>query len=128
MYLWRFEQFTSATERRAITDWRRNVLSPARRAILDTFLDRIAKMESWPIGICSPLRGYSGKRELRWTAENVEHRIFGYYSGPRTFIMLIGCTHKGKIYDPPGVFETMVDRSRKLQTGEGALSEYALSK
>jgi hypothetical protein len=128
MYRWRFEQFTSAAERKAIDDWRRNVLSPARRAIFDTFLKRLAKMESWPTGICDPLKGYPGKWELRWTAEKVEHRIFGYYGGPQVFVMLIGCTHKGKIYDPRGAFETMVDRARKLQTGEGTPSEYALSK
>jgi hypothetical protein len=129
MYRWRFEQFTSATERKAISDWRRNVLSPARRAIFDTFLDRIAKMESWTTEICRPLKGrYSGRWELRWTAEKVEHRIFGYYSGPKVFVMLIGCTHKGKIYDPPGAFETMMDRLRKLQTGQGGLSEYAFPK
>jgi hypothetical protein len=127
MYQWRFEEFTSAAKRRAISDWRRNVLSPARRAIFDTFLDRIAKMESWPTEICYPLRGYSGMRELRWTAEKVEHRIFGY-RGSKVFVMLIGCTHKGKIYDPREAFETMVDRYRKLQTGEGGLSEYELSR
>jgi hypothetical protein len=128
MYRWRFEQFTSAAGRKVISDWRRNVLSPARRAIFDTFLDRIAKMESWPTGICNPLKGYSKRWELRWTAERVEHRIFGYYGGSQVFVMLIGCTHKGKIYDPPGAFQIMVDRSRKLQTGEGTLTEYALPK
>jgi len=126
MYVWTFEQFTSGTGRGAISDWRRNVLSPARRAVLDTLLRRISKMESWPTGICNPLTGYPGKRELRWTAERVEHRIFGYYGGTKVFVMLIGCTHKGRIYDPPEAFNTMLDRERKLQAGEGELTEYAL--
>lgn len=125
MYLWTLKQFTSS--RPAIEDWRRK-LSPARRAHLDTFLKRVGKMESWPLGICDPLKGYPGKWELRWTAEKVEHRIFGWYEGPHTFVMLIGCTHKGNIYDPAEAFKTMMDRDRKLKTKEGTLSTYEISR
>ena len=122
-WLWSFEQFRSANGRDAITDWRKGI-SPGRRAILDIFLDRIAKMETWPSGICDPIRGYSGYWELRWTAEKVEHRIFGYYGGSFRFVMLIGCTHKGRVYDPPGAFQTMKDRKRKITVGEGVLASY----
>ena len=86
--LWRFRQFRSANGRDAIDDWRKG-LSPARRPVMDVFLDRIAKMQSWPSGTCDPLTGYSGYWELRWVAEKVEHRIFGYYAGPLKFAMLI---------------------------------------
>src|SRR5690348_2257898 len=123
--VWTFQQFRSGSGRDSITDWRKG-LSPARRAALDVFLDRIAKMSSWPHGICDPLKGYKDCWELRWTAGKVEHRIFGFYSGRLLLSMLIGCTHKGRIYDPPGVFDTMVDRRRKLTTGEGTLSAYEL--
>jgi hypothetical protein len=124
-WAWTFQQFRSANGRDAILDWRKG-LSPARRAIFDVFIDRIAKMKSWPSGICDPIRGHSGYRELRWTAEKVEHRIFGYYGGPSLFVMLIGCTHKGKVYDPASAFQTMEDRRGKLKAGEGALSIYEL--
>ena len=83
-------------------------------------------MKSWPSGICDPIKGRSGYWELRWTAEKVQHRIFGYYGGPSQFVMLVGCTHKGKIYDPPSAFQTMQDRSGKLKFGEGTLSNYEL--
>lgn len=121
--LWRFEQFRSANGRDAIDDWRKG-LSPGRRAVMDLFMDRIAKMQGWSSGTCDPLTGYSGYWELRWTAEKVEHRIFGYYAGPLKFVMLIGCTHKGKVYDPPSAFQTMLDRKGKLTRGEGTLSIY----
>lgn len=87
-------------------------------------MDRIAKMESWHSGICDPLRGHSGYWELRWTAEKVEHRIFGYYGGVRLFVMLMGCTHKGRVYDPPEAFQPMKDRKRKVSGGEGKLVKY----
>jgi hypothetical protein len=125
--LWTFRQFRSlANEKDSISDWRKR-LSPARRATLDIFIDRIAKMSVWPRGICDPIRGkkYKGYWELRWTAEKVEHRIFGYFSGQFLFVMLVGCTHKGKVYDPPSAFETMKDLRRKLDdTKEGMLSVY----
>jgi hypothetical protein len=123
--VWTFQQFRSASGRDSILDWRKG-LSPARKATFDIFMDRIAKMKSWPSGMCDPIKGHSGFWELRWTAEKVEHRIFGYYGGSSVFVMLIGCTHKGKIYDPPSAFQTMEDRSGKLKAGEGTLSTYEL--
>lgn len=126
--LWTFQQFRSlASEKDSIGDWRKR-LSPARMAVLDLFMDRIAKMKTWPLGICDPIRGKENKGywELRWTAEKVEHRIFGYFgSRPFLFVMLVGCTHKGKVYDPPSAFQTMRDLRRKLDnTKEGVLSVY----
>ena len=125
MRVWRFKQFRAWSGRRAIDDWRLR-LSPARRAIFDTFLDRIAKMQSWPAGICDPIRNHAGCWELRWTGEKVEHRIFGYFGEGEEFNMMIGCTHKGKIYDPPGVFETLNQRKRHVQDGKGGLDEYTI--
>lgn len=83
-------------------------------------------MAKWPAGICDPLRVYSGYLELRWTAERVEHRIFGYFKGTFCFVMLVGCTHKQRVYDPPSAFETMKDRRGKLDKGEASLTAYEL--
>ena len=121
--LWSFAQYKSASGRRVITDWRKN-LTPARRASLDLFLNRIGKMETWTPDICKKLKGYSEFWELRWVAEKVEHRIFGYFDGSRRFVMLAGCTHKGRVYDPPGVFDTINDRKRKLSQSEGVIANY----
>jgi hypothetical protein len=121
---WTFYQFCSvASGRDSISDWRKR-LSPARRAVFDVFMDRIAKMGTWPNGICDPIRGQKGYWELRWTAEKVEHRIFGYYGGPSQFVMLIGCTHKGKVYDPQDAFNTLKKLRQKLEVKEGVLSIY----
>lgn len=118
-------EFASAAGRKAISDWRGR-LSPARRAIFDVFLSRLCRMERWPAGICDPVKGRQNKGiwELRWTAEKVEHRILGYFAGPREFVMLAGCTHKGRVYDPPQVFATAADRRRMIDAGEGILTDY----
>jgi hypothetical protein len=127
-WIWRFEQFQSSSGRDMISDWRRR-LTPGRRAVFDTFLDRIAKMKAWPGGICDPLRtprrqGDAAYWELRWTAEKVEHRVFGYFGGESLFVMLLGCTHKGRVYDPVDALQTMRDRRRKILAGEGRLVRY----
>ena len=92
---------------------------------MDIFLKRIVKMQSWPTGICDPIKGHTGNWELRWTAEKVEHRIFGYYESS-SFVMLVGCTHKGKTYDPHGAFEMLKDRVAKLARGEGTICDFEL--
>ena len=84
-------------------------------------------METWPTGTCKSLKGFPGYFELRWTSEKVAHRILGYFEGPKTFVMLVGCTHKGKVYDPPGAFQTMLDRKQKLIQKEGSLAKYDLA-
>lgn len=123
MYVWRFKQFVAWTGRKAIDDWRSR-LSPSRRAIHDVFMDRIAKMDSWPSGICDPLKNHAGCWELRWAAEKVEHRLFGYYGVGKWFIMLVGCTHKGKVYDPHGAFEILDERKTQIENGAGGLIDY----
>jgi hypothetical protein len=122
-YVWSFRQFKALSGRKAINDWRKG-LSPARQATLDKFLDRVAKMQTWATGICDPIKNHAGCWELRWTSEKVEHRIFGYYRGEKEFVMLVGCTHKGRVYDPPGAFQVLDERKRKIENGEAELDEY----
>ncbi len=40
--------------------------------------------------------------------------------------MMVGCTHKGRIYDPPGVFETLDARKDKVSRGEGGIDDYEI--
>ena len=117
------KQYRSSNEREAIADWRKS-LSPYRKAFLDGFLKRIANLQDWDGGLCKKIKGHPGCWELRWTAEKVEHRIFGYYDGPKVFAMLVGCTHKGKVYDPSDAFGTLKNRKAQIQKKEASLSPY----
>jgi hypothetical protein len=48
----------------------------------------------------------------------VEHRLFGFCWPARlNFTILIPCTHGGKVYHPPGVFETAASRMSELKNG-----------
>src|ERR1700733_15034150 len=43
----------------------------------------------------------------------VQHRLFGFYWPERlNFTVLIPCTHKDDVYDPPNVFDTAAARIR----------------
>jgi predicted small lipoprotein YifL len=73
------------------------------------------------------LRGksYKGLGEIRWETANVQHRVIGC-AGPQAgeYIFLIGCTHKGPVYDPPSALDTAVQRMKFLRNGEGGTREH----
>ena len=81
-------------------------------------------MDTWANGMCDPIRG---NWELRWVAENVQHRSFGYFgSAPHLFVMLHGCTHKGKVYEPQGCLETVDTRKKQIAQGKASTVAYEL--
>src|SRR5260370_39938299 len=61
----------------------------------------------------SAARNHAGCWELRWTAEKVEHRIFGYFGEGKEFNRMVGCIHKVKIYSPTELFERLDQRNRQ---------------
>jgi hypothetical protein len=122
---WQLKQFRSASGREVISDWRRKDLSPGRRSGMDLFLKRIVTMPDWPSEICKPLKGHTGYWELRWTSEKVEHRILGYKE-LESFVMLVGCTHKQRVYDPHGAFQILRDRISKLERKEATICDYPI--
>lgn len=89
------------------------------------FLKRLTQMTEWDAGSCKKLKGSGGYWELRWSAEKVEHRILGYFDS-EVFNMLVGCTHKGKVYDPQSAFDTMRTRHKQILDGSGSLKDYEL--
>jgi hypothetical protein len=63
--------------------------------------------------------------ELRWTSEDVQHRILGFY-GDGVWYALVGCTHKQGVYSPADALETAVKRKHQIQNGEVTTVEYDL--
>ena len=87
----------------------------------------MAKKQVWEPPDIEPLRGapYQGLTELRWKSGRLPHRIFGYYTAPNEYLMLIGCTHRDT-YDPPNVFDTVLVRRQQIQNREAYIAEYNL--
>src|SRR5258707_379016 len=103
------------------------------KADLDTFLRTMAKTSKWARGDIHPLSGdpSKGLTELRWTSGKVEHRIIGFQlaytnAGLHEYLMLIGCTHKQRVYSPPDAIATANDRRKMIASGQATTSEYPL--
>lgn len=99
---------------------------------MDAFLKRLAKLDEWAPSDIGPMRGAANKglTEIGWPSGKVEHRIIGYRledaEGLHRYLMLIGCTHKGRVYTPADAIATAAERRRKFESGEATTSEYLL--
>jgi hypothetical protein len=122
---WRFLEYQTGLGRKVITDWR-NGLPVGPRADMDLVLSDLAKSERWKWPQVDALKGdrYRGLIELRWKSSGVQHRIVGEYDGPKRFLMYVGCTHKGNVYDPPDAFDIAYKRRRDRLNGTGGVCEY----
>jgi hypothetical protein len=125
---WSFAQYVSPTGRKTISDWRAAMAPGPFKAEMDTFLRLMAKTQVWTPPQLGALKGnpYRGLTELRWRSGNIQHRLVGYYTSPGKYLLLIGCTHKDRRYDPPDALDTAADRRAKVLSGEASTSEFAL--
>src|SRR5687767_14569436 len=116
MDIWQFMDYISPQGRNMIADWYGKLLTQ-ERADFDTFIRILAKTRQWHRDDFRWLKGkrYAGLGELRFKSERKQHRVIGFYGvGPQQFTMLIGCTHKQNIYQPPGCFNTAVRRKSEV--------------
>ena len=128
MIKWRLFQYVSPNGRRAIEDWRKQLPVGSPRADLDTFLKVMVNSAKWEPPDIAFLKGdrYKGITELRWKSGRVPHRILGYQTGDHEYLMLIGCTHNARKYDPPDAMETARRRREEIQKGAASSNEYTL--
>jgi hypothetical protein len=98
------------------------------RADLDQFLNVLAKKAYWTYPDIDSLKGskYKGLSELRWQSGRVQHRLIGYAEEATVYVLLIGCTHKQRRYDPTDALDTAADRKKKIKSGEATTCEYQL--
>ena len=120
--------FVSATGVNHVAKWYRKKLSLQEQSNLDTLLDILAKQKTWTFPDYLALSGakYKGLAEIRLKGDQrIQMRLIGF-QGPNAgqFTFLIGCFHKGSIYDPPSCFDTAVSRKRDLDNGNGSICEH----
>jgi len=115
--------------RKSIDDWRRRLPVGQPVADMDAFLKIMVKKEDWAPPDIAPLKGskYRGLSELRWRSGNVPHRLIGYRDGERTYVLLVGCTHNARKYDPPSALDTAARYRDELKTGEARVCEFKLT-
>jgi len=106
-----------------IADWYDD-LSAQEQADADEFIKDMRKTADWKMPNYRPrLKGYEGLGELRWTSEKKEHRLIGYLRAG-TFFAVMGCTHKGKVYDPPDALDQASKRKSQIEAGQAKTVEY----
>lgn len=108
-----------------IADWYKD-LSVQERADADEFIKNMRKTEEWKLPKYRPrLKGYKGLGELRWTSDKKEHRLIGYLQGG-SFFAVMGCTHKGTVYDPADALDQADKRKSQIQNGKAITVAYDL--
>ena len=127
--LWSFWDFTYLNGHNPIEEWFRNGLSEESQLAFWKVLKDCQKTES-SINWVAFKRFLSGKyREFRiWElifySDRRQHRIFGIFGPERKqATLLMGCYHKGKVYNPPDAMETAYKRAGLLSRREVIYSE-----
>jgi hypothetical protein len=117
--------YVSPAGNNKIGDWYRQ-LSVQGRADADEFIKLMRRESEWKMPhYRSRLKGYTGLGELRWTSEKKEHRLMGYLHGG-VFFAVLGCTHKGKVYDPADALEQADKRKNQIRSGSAITVPYDL--
>ncbi|HXK28007.1 MAG TPA: hypothetical protein VJ646_07115 [Candidatus Binatia bacterium] len=125
MIIWRFRCFVSANGRNVISHWYED-LSPKEQADFDAEIEIWRKQVEWDSRDFERLKGqkYKSLFEHKFKSCGKQHRILGCFGPePRQYTFLLGCTHKGKIYDPPEAFDTALRRKSQLAQDIGHLSD-----
>jgi len=108
-----FLDFKSAAGNNLIAEWYCGV-SVECRAMFDTLLENLGKQAEWKYPDYKSLG--DGLGEIRWKCDKKQHRVIGCrWTNPSGFLLLIGCTHKDQIYDPPDAINTADKRRRGIQ-------------
>ena len=134
LFKWKFLQYESSAGRKSIDDWRKDIPVGLPRADLDNFLKILAKSAEWSSPDISPLHGkpYQGLTELRWKSGRVPYRLIGYANRrpelPELgeYVLLIGCTHNAKKYDPPSALESARRYREDILRGKAKVCDYKL--
>jgi len=124
---WTFWDFVSPSGGTPIEDWRNGLSEEAERAFNNLLkFNRTAPDPLHWIGRGRHffLEGKS-KEERVWElvfqdSDKVQYRILGVFWPkhiPKQATLLICCTHKEKVYDPPNCLQTAIDRKKMLREG-----------
>lgn len=94
--------------------WQRWYDDNARaRGAHDAILDIIEQLERWREPYT---KAFDDVVEIRFTAQKVERRIFGFYGGTKQqFVVTATGSHKGKVYTPKEILKTHSKRRKEIE-------------
>lgn len=128
MPIWVFKDYVTPAGATPISKWYAGLSAPAK-VKFDDLLEILSKTQNWQWPEYKVLRGkhLKGLSELRFSADKREYRVIGFFKPLcNHYVLLIGCFHKGKIYEPPSTLETALQRKVDVETGKGGLVDHEL--
>src|SRR5579872_5956125 len=109
----RFLDYLSPAGNNLIAEWYSG-LSVDAKAMFDALLDVLSKKAEWKYPEFKRLE--DGLGEIRWKCDDKQHRVIGcWWKNPHGYLLLVGCFHKQRVYNPPDALETANRRRRGLQ-------------
>ena len=113
-----FKDYVGSNGTNYIERWFQKELTDQQRSDLEALIGVLEKQERWGMPDYRQLIGkHSALGEVRLRAKP-PIRLIGYKKGSE-FILLIGCKHKGQIYDPPNALDTALSRKNDLESNHG---------
>ena len=117
MAIWTYFDFVSPAGNNQIVEWLDD-LTIQERSDLDAMLEFMSKQQQWSEPNFKSLSGkkHQGLGEFRFKSQQgTPLRLIGTKGDtPNSFIFLIGCSHRGKKYDPPAALDTAAKRKKQL--------------
>lgn len=125
---WTFWDYLSDQGKNYIEDWVEKTLSVSEQEEFSALLRNLRNMDRWkhePFYKSISAGKTRGLGELRFDGDRKKLRVFGAdeKGSINRYVLLIGCSHKQRVYDPPNAMETAARRKGFLESGIGKLRE-----
>ena len=126
MQYWKFFDYLSDQGKNYIEVWLNGLAIQAQEDFYALLLI-LRKERQWkhePYYKALNIGKASGLGEIRFKGDRKQLRVIGADGkSPSSYVLFLGCSHKGKVYDPPSAFETAAKRKRNFETGIGSTNE-----
>ena len=123
MKIWTFKIF--GEEKSDVDGWI-NGLSSKARARMDIIISHMEITMDWTrTPYFSPLKGYKGINEIKFTVQNKQYRPLGCYGpGKKEFTILIGAWEEGDRFNPQSAPQIATKRRRDILKKREYTHEY----
>lgn len=119
MVEWNFRVYVSPTGRNDVQQTI-NKYDDYSRAAFERAVEHlaVAPKNQWQEPQAKKLKNEDPIYEIRYKADKRATRALGYFAEDgHTFVIVLICHHKGRVYDPPDAFKSAHKRIKHLQEG-----------
>lgn len=113
MALWTYRCYVTGKGANLWHDW---YYSGSKRfkAAHDTAFEWLEPRLQWTKPFCKQWSGKAKLLEVRFDAENLQWRVFGFHQPGRVFVVVGVGNHKNQVYDPKKLPVTSISRMKEV--------------